>query len=360
MTPSQRLQAQIDALLKDQAPRIRDAFLQAIQDAKSVVRIEDVVALLSQGDIEGAARLLEIDRLLLAPLDQAISDVYMHSGAVAMQAIVDTAPRAMRLVARFDGRNPVAENWLRDHSSTLVTEIVADQRDGIREALRAGMEAGRNPRGVALEVVGRIDKVSKRRVGGLLGLTSQQMRSVANARAELLSGDPAQMRAYLERKLRDRRLDGIVKRAIKDGKPVAAKDVERLMGRYSDRLLAYRGTVIARTEALESFANARWEATRQLIEAGTIQEQHVTKVWSATLDKRTRDSHVALNGKKADMREAFVSPLTGARMLFPMDRSQGAPGSEIIQCRCGCSYVVDWIWARTGLAPTAREASQQP
>lgn len=359
MTAQQRLQAQIEALLAEQAPRIRDAFLQAIYDARSVPRLEDVVALLTRGDIEGAARLLEIQQIFLAPLDQAIVGTYMQSGAVAMEAIVATAPKAMRLVARFDGRNPAAESWLREHSSALITEIIADQREGIREALRAGMEAGRNPRGVALEVVGRVDKVTGKRVGGLLGLTSQQMKFVANARAELLSGDPAQMRAYLERKLRDRRLDGIVKRAIKDGKPVAAKDVDRLMGRYSDRLLAYRGTVIARTEALESFANARWEATRQLIEAGTIREQHVTKVWSATLDKRTRDSHVALHGKKAEMREAFVSPLTGARMLFPMDRSMGAPAGEIIQCRCACQYNISWLWAKTGLAPTAREFERQ-
>lgn len=368
MTPSQRLQAQIDALLKDQAPRIRDAFLQAIQDAKSVVRIEDVVALLSQGDVEGAARLLEIDRLLLAPLDQAISDVYMHSGAVAMQAIVETAPRAMRLVARFDGRNPVAESWLREHSSTLVVEIIADQREGIRDVLRTGMEAGRNPRGVALDVVGRIDKVTKTRVGGLLGLTHHQMKYVTNPksltdetepkgmREQLLTGDLA---GYLRRTRRDKRYDPTVRKAIREGRALTEAEVAKITGRYATKLLALRGETIARTEALESFANARWEATRQLIENGTIQEQHVTKVWSATLDKRTRDSHVALHGKKAAMREPFVSPLTGARMLFAMDRSQGAPAGELISCRCQTQFSVDWIWARTGLAPTAREASLQ-
>lgn len=151
------------------------------------------------------------------------------------------------------------------------------------------------------------------------------------------------MAAYLGRKLRDKRMDGIVKRAIRDGRPVAAKDVDRLLGRYSDRLLKYRGDVIARTGALASFANARWEATRQLVEAGTIREDQVTKVWGATLDKRTRDSHVALHNKRAAMREAFVSPLTGARMLFPMDRSMSAPASELIQCRCFVEYKVGWL-----------------
>jgi len=342
MTRAQLL-AQIEALLAEQEPRIKAAFWQAVYDARASVVLENVIAALERGDIYAAADLLQIDRVLLAPLDQMIQSSYIASGNLAMDAIIATAPRAMRLVTRFDAGHWEAAQWLRTHSSALVVEIVADQREGIREALRVGMEAGRHPRGVALEVVGRYDKVSKRRVGGLLGLTSQQMGYVANARAELLSGDPAQMRAYLERKLRNKTHDRTVLKAIREGRALTEAEAARITGRYASNLLRFRGEVIARTEALEAFSNAQWESIRQLVESGRVREDQVEKVWSATMDGRTRDSHAALNNHRAGMNEAFVSPLTGAQMLYPRDRSRGAPASETILCRCAMTPRVEWL-----------------
>lgn len=343
MTARERLLAQIEALLADQEPRIRAAFWQAVYDARSTVRIEDVVAALERGDINAAAELLQIDRVLLAPLDQAIQASYIAGGNVAMDAIVATAPRALRLVMRFDAGHPQAAQWLRTSSSSLVTEIVADQREGVREALRVGMEAGRHPRSVALEIVGRMDRVTKRRTGGLLGLTSQQMAWVRNARAELLSGDPALMRQYLVRKQRNKISDRTVLKAIREGRALTEAEVAKITARYSDKLLAYRGTVIARTEALTAFRAAQWDSIRQLVDSGKVRADQVTKVWSATLDGRTRDAHVALHNHKAGMDEAFISPLSGARMLYPGDTSMGAPGSETVQCRCMMQPRIDWI-----------------
>ncbi|WP_230079793.1 hypothetical protein, partial [Alteripontixanthobacter maritimus] len=50
----------------------------------------------------------------------------------------------------------------------------------------------------------------------------------ANARQELeeLNGE------YFTRKLRDKRFDGIVRKAIATGKPLSVADVERIAGRY--------------------------------------------------------------------------------------------------------------------------------
>lgn len=342
MTRAQLL-AQIEALLSEQEPRIKAAFWQAVYDARASVVLENVIAALERGDINAAAELLQIDRVLLAPLDQMIQSSYVASGNLAMDALIATAPRAMRLVTRFDAGHWEAAQWLRTHSSALVVEIVADQREGIREALRVGMEAGRHPRGVALEVVGRYDKVSKRRVGGLLGLTSQQMGYVANARAELLSGDPAQMRAYLERKQRNKLYDRAVLKAIREGRPVSAADVQKATGRYAANLLRLRGEVIARNEALEAFSHSRDSAARQLVSSGRVRADQIEKDWSATLDGRTRDAHVALHGQRVGLDEAFISPLSGAQMMFPRDGSRGAPAKERILCRCFCQYKVVFI-----------------
>lgn len=245
---------------------------------------------------------------------------------------------------RFEGRNERAERWLREQSSRLITEIIEDQREGVREVLRDGMEKGRNPRATALEIVGRVNRATKRREGGLIGLTSQQMRYVMSLREEL--SDPEKMAQAFDRKLRDRRFDSLIKRAIRDKKPLSETDIARIAGRYSDRLLAFRGEVVARTETIGAFHAAQWEGLSQMVERGEVREDAIKLEWRAALDRDTRDSHVALHGKTVRRGEPFVSPFTGARMLHPHDRSLGAPAAEVINCRCHARVAIDSV---TGL-----------
>lgn len=151
------------------------------------------------------------------------------------------------------------------------------------------------------------------------------------------------MRNYLTRARRDKLFDRLVAKAIKDGKPVAKADVDRIVGRYKDRLLQLRGETIARNETLAGLNAGKEEGIRQLIDAGKVQRSQVKKVWRATGDSRTRDSHMALNGVEAGIDEAFTSPLTGAQMMFPHDTSLGAPASETIQCRCYMELKIDYF-----------------
>lgn len=209
--------------------------------------------------------------------------------------------------------------------------------------MEAAQAEGRNPRATALDITGRINRATGRREGGILGLNSAQTDAVIRARQELLSGDPAQLRNYLTRARRDKRFDRLVEKALRDGRPVAKADADRITGRYKDRLLALRGETIARTETLAGLNAGKEEGIRQLIDSGKVKRSQVKKIWRATGDSRTRDSHMALNGAEAGIDEAFTSPLTGARMMFPHDTSLGAPASETIQCRCYYEITIDYF-----------------
>jgi len=239
----------------------------------------------------------------------------------------------------FDMRNPVAEAWLRDSSSRLITDIIDDQWGLIRRALQQGMVVGRNSRQTALDLAGRVSETG-RRAGGIVGLTSQQAKFVANVRQQLVSGDPAQMAAYLARQRRDKRLDGIVSRAIKAGKPVAQADIEKIAGRYSDRLLALRGEVIARTESLTAMNAVREECYGQQVEGGKVLPENIACDWSATGDDRTRHGHAAMNGQKRTFGQPFQTP-SGALMHYPGDTSLGAGLEDTIQCRCMKRYQIN-------------------
>lgn len=202
------------------------------------------------------------------------------------------------------------------------------------------MRAGDNPRATALQIVGRINRATGRREGGVLGLTSWQARYVTNARTEL--SDPAAMGDYLKRGLRDKRFDRIVMQAMRDGKPLAKADIDRITARYSDRLLKYRGDVIARTEAIASTHAAQREAMQQLIDTGRVSASQVRKVWHSTGDGRTRDSHMMLHGETVRFDQPFISPATGAMMMHPGDVSMGAHGEDVIQCRCWMETRIDY------------------
>jgi hypothetical protein len=239
-------------------------------------------------------------------------------------------------VIRFDVRAPRAEAYLREHSAQLVTRIIDDQRQAIRSVLETGLIEGRNPRNTALDIIGRTSRATNSRTGGLIGLSAPQARAVDNARSGLISGDPTAMREYLNLSRRDRRFDSTVRKAIAEGKALSADVVARITGRYSDRLLQLRGETIARTETLGALARSKEEAFRQAIDTGAVQATQVKKVWQATLDNRTRDSHAGVNGERVGLNDRFSNGL-----LYPHE--DGAPASEVISCRCSYDHVIDFL-----------------
>lgn len=310
---------------------IRNRFLEAVREAVGATSIQEVARLIERGDLDAVLDEVALTPSALSDVTEAMRDAYKAGGQFE-------APEAR---IRFDMRNVAAEQWLRQQSSTFVTRVTEQQRNSIRLTVETGTRLGQNPRQTALDIAGRIDRTG-RRSGGIVGLTDNQAGYVARTREELLSGDPERMRNYLGRGRRDKRFDAIVRRAIEQGRPVARADVERIAGRYSDRLLQLRGETIARTEAMQGFHAARDQAWEQAIEEGAISRQNVTKVWRATGDSRTRDTHAALNGETATKDEAFVSP-SGARLMHPGDTSLGAPADEIIDCRCYLEMRGDFI-----------------
>lgn len=334
MATSPSAQKIFDALLTKYGKAIAQAFLDAINDLRSGADLSALSDAISRGDIQAAIDALHLDPAAMAPLDKAIGDAYAAGGqygATTIQTAVRSA--GLQFVVRFNGRNLRAENWLRDHSSQLVTDILDDQRASVRAVLQAGMEAGSNPRTTALDIIGRINRATGKREGGILGLTSQQAEYVRSAQAELASGDPALLRNYLTRTLRDRRFDSVILRAIEDGDIIPVKTIQSAAGSYANRLLKLRGDTIARTESLTALHTAQEEAFHQAIDAGTIKASDIRNTWRSAGDDRVRHTHTVLNGETVGQGQAFTSP-SGARLRYPGDTSLGAPPSEIINCRC--------------------------
>lgn len=320
---------------------IRLAWIEAVNSIRSGIVLKRIVERLERGDLPGAIRALNLDESAYSPLSEALRQAY-NAGGVAtvdqMPALRD--PEGYRLVVRFDMRNPEAETWLRDHSSTLITRIHQDQVVAIRESLSAGLERGDNPTRTALNVVGRVNRATGRREGGVIGLTSQQARYVQSATQELLSGDPEALRHYLTRERRDKRFDKTVLKAIAEEKSLPIETVNRITGRYSDGLLKLRGDMIARTETMAALNASQVAAYRQAIGEGKIDAQAVVKVWHSARDDRVRYSHSRLNGQRVGINGRFTSPY-GSQLEYPGDPK--APTFETVGCRCWMQVRVDHL-----------------
>lgn len=334
---AQSNRTRIEQLLEQFAPEIRNAFLTAIEDITRNADLRAIVRALESGDLETALRAVHLDPAAYRPLDVAIAEAFEAGGGIAAEttpAVRDA--NGNRLVFRFDVRNPRAETFLRTRSSQYVVEIIDDQRTAIRNALRAGMEAGTNPRNVGLDIVGRIDPATGKRAGGVIGLTSTQEQYARNYRAELEAGDPAALR----RTLRDKRLDARVAAAIAEGRPVDAATIEKLVVRYRASLLRLRGETIGRTEALQSLHVGQHEGYQQAIDSGALKASTIKKVWSATGDRRVRHTHKKMDGQKVPYNGVFTSP-TGETLRYPGDPLASA--AEIINCRCAVEYRIDFL-----------------
>lgn len=299
-----------------------------------------------------ASPVAQIDQLLLtragmADVLESMREAFV-AGAKNLETVVPKnvpSPTAQgaKLLFRFDVQDAAAQAWLAQRSSALVVEVLEEQRAAIRLVVERGTRLGNNPLRTALDIVGRVNPVTGRREGGIVGLTSQQASWVSNARDEL--ADPDKMGRYLRRQRRDKRFDSIVKRARREGRAVAQADVDKIVGRYSDRLLAFRGETIGRSEALQGFAQGRHQAVNQLIDQG-VPGQFVKRVWDATMDRVTRPDHRAMNEQAVfGNEEPFQVPSTGHLLMHPGDSSLGAPAEQIINCRCYERLEVDFIAA---------------
>ena len=324
-----------EQLLRAMSEEVRGAFVTAMAQVVDQVVLNELIAAVETGDAQRTFEILGLNAAALRPLTAAIESAFERAGVW----VSDGYPRINGYpIFRFDVRNPEAERWLKDHSSGFVTRLTEEARTNVRDALQRGMVAGVNPRTTALNIVGRLDRASGQRVGGLIGLTVQQatwsdrLRNTLEQRSD----------RYFSYELRDKRFDRTVQKAIQTGKPLPRDVVDKLVLRYRQNALRYRGEQIARTESIQSFNVAEWQSVKQVVATGRVKESDVTRIWDSAGDRRVRPSHAAMDGQVRGVDEPFIAP-SGARLMHPGDSSLGAVGPEVIACRCIARTNINWL-----------------
>lgn len=301
------------ALMGEQEKSIKKAFLQFIKDMSSRSVVDEVTTFLEHGDVDGVLRFMDS---YVSRMGDTITAAFVDAGIAAS---ADLARRIgnSRLAISFDPTYPRAAELMRTNKLLFVQEFTKVQRDLTRQILIDALREGKGPRAAALLFRDSI------------GLTTSQYEAVNNYR-DLLTNNSSDA---LDRVLRDRRSDSTVENAIEAGEPLAASVIDRMVTSYEDNMLSMRAETIARTETNAVLNSARQESVLQMIDQTGIDPGTVVRVWRATDDDRTRDTHAEMDGQEVGLEEPFESP-SGAQLMYPGDDSLGAPPEEIINCRC--------------------------
>lgn len=328
----------LDELIDEFIPQIAKAFRDSIADVTDKIILKNVTKAIEAGDVVGAFRAIGYSEAAMRPLTAMIETAFENGGLLTASTFPTRIfTPAGETIFRFDVRNSRAEKWIREKSGEFITRIEEDIAVSVRNTMFTGLQEGRNPRNVALDLVGRINPLTKRREGGLIGLNQTQELYVRNMQDDLETLNSR----YFTRARRDKRFDRLVKKAFADGK-VDRQTIVKLTGRYKDNLLVLRGETIARDGAIEALNRSEWEALKQADDIGAI--KHVKRIWdSSGPDGRTRDDHLAMDRHKpVDIDEPFTFP-DGTTAMHPQDRSLGASAEQTINCRCRVRTKVDWL-----------------
>lgn len=386
-------------------PRLREAFRDAILALRRGIDFQALEQALRAGDIDGAIDALNIERgafskyalerqagfsdagsAVSAELtkERAAALAKVDRSAPAIRSPVLTPPEAQpapggpldpippagaptlpapgggSIVFRFDMTNPRAEARIRAEAAARVAGYVDEQIEAARRVIADGFQRGEGPQQIAVDIAGRVNPISKRREGGIVGLSDPQVGYVDSMRARLLSGDPDEMLKVLGRfregkwvegtgmTLRDRRFDRTIQQAIREiaaGKanPLTRDKIDEMAAKYSDRLLARRAEDIARTETASGVEMARAEATKQALDRAGLADDAVTKAWIHQGGIRhARDWHLAMNGKTVTGIDTPFHLPDGSIMQHPHDPDGGVENNA--NCRCRGDQEIDWAF----------------
>lgn len=325
--------AKIEALASKMEPQVAAAFLEALSNIGDGVTLKQIADALDSGNMGTVMELLGLTALeqKFGPVIDALRNAIKAGGDLMVKEVVPN-----RITFNFDMLNQRTVDFVKNYEFNLIREVSDNTRKSIQKIINDGYALGQNPRATA-----RIIKDN-------VGLTQNQSKWVANFRKELetfhqkttagdwglgnkktyavdpKTGEPTD--GILARRLRDRRYDGTLERAMTTGTPLTAEQIDKMVEAYRNRWIAFRAETIARSESLRAVNIGGREAFKQGVQAGNFAEAQVQRKWHTAQDDRVSPEHAAIpkmNPHGRGLDEPFHTPV--GPYMFPPIRPN---------CRC--------------------------
>lgn len=220
---------------------------------------------------------------------------------------------------RFDTASPDIVARAQANTLEQVQGLSDEARSSVRQAIVDASRSGVNPR------------VTAQRIRDSIGLTPNQDQYLANYRTALESGQYGQALGY---ELSGGHSDRTIASAQRSGRALTPDEVNTATERFRQNAINYRAEVIARTESLRAAHQGSNDAIQQAIDRGDVDADALTRTWNAAHDRRTRRSHLAMDGQTRAFGEKFRTG-GGVELAYPGDPD--ADPAETVQCRCALS-----------------------
>jgi hypothetical protein len=255
---------------------------------------------------------------LIAALGPGIFESYADGATQPPTEQPDGSDPRYRIDTDFDLINPAVRRHMATYALDRIAEISTQQRDTIRKTL---MDQS------VLQGIGPLEVA--RTIKQSIGLTAYQTNVVNSFRRKLENLDSS----VFEMKLRDKRYDKTIERAIREDKALTPEQINPMVDAYHRRMLALRAQTIARTESIRATSYGAVARAQDVLD--THPNLDVIKHWIDTDDERTREAHVELGGQEVQGIETPFQSILGP-IRWPCDEQ--ATADNVINCRCSCGF----------------------
>lgn len=302
-------------------------------------------------DIEGAIAALNISPAAWSQYSAAVTETFAASGAAHAAQI--KAAGIGSIGTRFNMTNPRAEQWIRENVGGSITGFTQEQVEVARETIEAGYAAGKGPRNIGTDLVGRTGAPGGGRQGGVIGLDAPRARRLRAVSDGMRTAEGVQSLVVkhqdgtlsLRYKVNKATANRILA-AYRKGEAVPQNQRITSERQYKNALLQARGDTVAQTETADAVLNARDEEWRQLAESEGLSQDSIIKTWRHGRGPTAnhRHDHLAMAGNSVrGIDTPFVFP-DGAQLRFAHDPNGGA--KHIINCGCQTDYRIDRTLSR--------------
>lgn len=299
-------------------PKLRAAFLRAVNSLKSSVSLDSLVDALNTGDVTQALNILSVDKKFTDALNgvgqpagtESFRSALQNAFAAGARVAEKTLPTSVGVNLSFNLMNPETVSFLESYTFPLIQQLSSNTKDALRDVLVDSFQTGGHP----LE--------QARRIKNFIGLTSNQSKAVLNYERSLSNSDT--LSQSLRRSLRDGRFDPSVRRAIRTNRGLSADQIDKMTTRYRERYLKYRAETIARTESLRA-SNKGQRALWKQAQSQNLLGSNVKRRLIVSGDASTCEICASMDGEVVGLDEPFS------------DGSMDPPLH--VDCRCGVGLV---------------------
>ena len=316
--------AEIERLLAKYDSRLAKSFAEGIAALENDINLAQVTRLIEEGNFAAIPALVNDAAVAAAfvAFTKEMQGAYIAGGTYGEQIA-----NASRIQFSFDVTRPNNAAYYNQYQANRIVQISQEAQKTVTQILAREVPAGTPPAKTA------------RMIRDNIGLTTKQEQAVSNYRAYLSArnlDNPQQremMRNALNRELRDKRMDGAIRRALESEKPLTQAEIDKRVNAYRRKYIKRRSENIARTESTRLLNGGSYQYWQDAAAQGVVDADQIVRRWIYTKDGRTRDAHVSIPSMNPDgvgLRESFKSPL--GQIRFPGDPSASA--ANVVNCRC--------------------------